>query len=131
MSVPEVLPALYLWEEGVSRAAGVVHDLPVSVDAEVGHQSSSGYCTAGQTVAEQVHGMPRRQSGSVVPDDGHAISQAVVAPGVWAEVVPASAFIDVAVRADHKAENMNTFVHKLNLFIKKGFWDTSEWYQWK
>lgn len=59
-------------------------------------------------MAQQVHGMARRQGGSVVTDDWHAVADGIVPPGVCAEVVPTSAFIDVAVRADHKAEGTKT-----------------------
>lgn len=82
MSAPEVFPALYFGEEGLPRAAGVVHHLPVCVDGEVGGQSSSVHRTADQAVAEQVHGVPRRRGGGVVPDDRHAVSQIVVTLGV-------------------------------------------------
>lgn len=101
---PEMFPASYFWKEGVSRAGGVVHHLSVAVDGEVGCQCSSNYCTSGQMMAHQIHGMARRQGGSVVTNDWHAIPDVIVTPGVSAELVPTSAFIDVAIRADHKAE---------------------------
>lgn len=48
--------------------------------------------------------MVGRQGGSVITDDRHAVPDGVVSPGVCAKVVPTSAFIDVAVGANHKAE---------------------------
>lgn len=58
-------------------------------------------------MAHQIHGVTRREGGSVVTDDWHAVAQLIVAPGVSANLLPASAFVDVAVRADHKAEGAN------------------------
>lgn len=55
-------------------------------------------------MAQQVHGVARRQGGSVVTNDWHAVPNGIVPPGVSAEVVPTSAFIDVAIRTDYKAE---------------------------
>lgn len=48
--------------------------------------------------------MARWHSASVVTNDGHTVPNVIVVPGVCPEVVPTSAFIDVAIRADHKAE---------------------------
>lgn len=44
--ISEVLPGPYFWEEGVSRAAGVVHHLSVAMEGEVSNQSPSIYCTS-------------------------------------------------------------------------------------
>lgn len=100
-----MFPASYFWKEGVSRAGGVVYHLSVSVDGEVGNQSSFIYCTLDETMAQQVHSITRRQGGGVVTDDGHAIPDIIVPPGVCAEVSPTSAFVDVTIRANNKAES--------------------------
>lgn len=75
------------------------------MDGEVCSKSSSIYCTLHQMMAQQVHGMARWQGGSVVTNDRHTIPNAIVPPGVCAKVVPTSALIYVAIRADHKAES--------------------------
>lgn len=48
--------------------------------------------------------MARWHSASVVTNDGHTVPNVIAVPGVCPAVVPTSAFIYVAVRADHKAE---------------------------
>lgn len=100
---PEVFPASYFWKEGISRTGGVVHHLSVAVESEVSSQSSSIYRTLDQTMAQQVDGMAGWWGGSVVTNDWHAVPNGIVPPGVCAKVVPTSAFVYVAVRADHKA----------------------------
>lgn len=95
-SFPEVLPAADFREEGVSGAGGV-HYLPVPVDGEVGGQLPSIHRALNEAMAQQVHGVTRRQGGSVVAYDGHTVSDGVVPSGVCAKVVPPSAFVHVAV----------------------------------
>lgn len=82
----------------------------MALDGEVGGQSSSLYGALGQATADEVHGVARRHRASVVADDRHAVADVIVAPGVCSEVAPAPAFVDVAVRADHKAEHNERFV---------------------
>lgn len=110
MLIPEVFPASHFRKEGISRAGSVVHHLSVALDGEVGGQSSSLYGALGQATADEVHGMARRHRASVVANDGHAVADVIVAPGVCSKVAPAPAFVDVAVRADHKAEHSERFV---------------------
>lgn len=110
MLIPEVFPASHFRKEGISRAGSVVHHLSVALDGEVGGQSSSLYGTLGQVTADEVHGMARRHRASVVANDGHAVADVIVAPGVCSKVAPAPAFVDVAVRANHKAEYNERFV---------------------
>lgn len=96
-SFSEVFPASYFRKERISGTGGVVHHLSVALDGKVGGQSSSLYSTLGQAMADEVHGMARRHHASVVADDGHAVADVIVAPGVCSKVAPASAFVDVAV----------------------------------
>lgn len=114
LSFPEVFPAFYFWKEGVSGAGGVVYHLSVAMEGEVGSQCSSIDRTTDQPMAQQVHGMARRHGGSVVTNDWHPIPNLIVPPGVPAEVCPTSAFIDVAIRANHKAEGAKTAQHMIN-----------------
>lgn len=113
MSFSKVFPASYFRKEGVSGTGGVVHHLSVALDGEVGGQSSSPYGTLGQAVADEVHGVARRHRASVVADDGHAVADVIVAPSVCSQVVPAPAFVDVAVRANYKAERDGRFVRRV------------------
>lgn len=115
VSISEVFPATYFRKERISGTGGVVHHLSVALDGEVGGQSSSLHGALGQAMADEVHGMARRHLASVVADDGHAVADAIVAPGVCAKVAPAPAFVDVAVGADHKAEHIRRFV---SMFVR-------------
>ncbi len=65
-------------------------------------------------MAQEVHGMTRRQGGSVVTNDWHAVPDVIASPGVCAAVVPTSAFIDVAIRTNHKAEGTKIVQHMIN-----------------
>lgn len=114
MSFSEVFPASYFRKECISGTGGVADHLSVALDGEVGGQSSSLYGTLCQAMANKVHGVARRQHASVVADDGHAVADVIVAPGVCSKVAPAPAFVDVAVWANHKAEHNRRFV---NTFI--------------
>lgn len=76
----------------------------MAVDGEVCGESLSVHGATHQPMAYQVHGVARRQCGCIVADDRHTVADGVVSPCVTAEVVPTPAFIDVSIRADHKAE---------------------------
>lgn len=56
-------------------------------------------------MAQQVHSMAGWQGGSVVTDDWHPIPNVIAPLGVRAKMFPTSAFIDVAIGANHEAED--------------------------
>lgn len=99
---PKVFPSSDLIIESLSRT-GRVHHLSVPLQGEVGHQSPTTDSAGRQLIPHQPHGMLGRQTGGVVSDEGNPVADGVVSQGVCSLPEPASALVDVPVRARHEA----------------------------
>lgn len=97
-----MFPGFDLVIEGISWTRSV-HHLPVPLQGEVGLQTPTTDCTRGQVVSNKIHGMLRWQTACVVSNKGDAIAYRVVSEGVGSLPEPASALVDVSVRACNKA----------------------------
>lgn len=98
----EVFPAFDLIIERISRT-GSVHHLSVPLHLVVGNQSPSADSAGCQLIPHQPHGMLGGQTGHVVSDEGDAVAYGVVSEGVGSLPSPASALVDVPVRACDEA----------------------------
>ena len=96
-----MLPACDLVVESVS-GTGSVHHLPVALQGEVGLQSSSTHSVGRQLIPHQPHCMLGGQPAGVISDEGDPESDRVVTQSVGPSLQPASALVDVPVRASHK-----------------------------
>lgn len=80
------------------------------LQGEVGFQSATTDSAGGQLISHKPHGMLGRQSGGVVSDEGDAETYAVVSEGVSSSPVPASALVDVPVRAGNEASGAQSLL---------------------
>lgn len=99
---PKVFPASDLIIESIS-GAGSVHHLSVPLQGEVGYQSPATDSAGCQLIPHQPHGMLGGQIDDVVSDEGNAVAYGVVPKGVGSLPEPASALVDVPVRACDEA----------------------------
>lgn len=99
---PKVFPASDLIIESISGTRSVYH-LSVPLQGEVGYQPPTSHSAGCQLISHQPHGMLGGQTGHVVSDERNTIAYGVVTQGVGSLPVPASALVDVAVRACDKA----------------------------
>lgn len=99
---PKVFPASDLIIESIP-GTGSVHHLSVPLQGEVSYQSPTTDSAGCQLISHEPHGILGRQTGHVVSDEGNTVASGVVSEGVGSLPVPASALVDVPIRACDEA----------------------------